>query len=60
MIGTYNIFLTKLSLITMYEALTLLSIYLFDSLDRLCGLVVRVPDDRSTGSIFDSRPYKIF
>jgi hypothetical protein len=28
--------------------------------DRLCGLVVRVPDYRSRGSIFDSRRYHIF
>jgi hypothetical protein len=29
-------------------------------LDRLCGLVVRVPGYRSRGSEFDSRRYQIF
>jgi hypothetical protein len=29
-------------------------------LDRLCGLVVRVPAYRSRGSEFDSRRYQIF
>jgi hypothetical protein len=28
--------------------------------DRLCGLVVRVPGNRSKSSGFDSRSYKIF
>jgi hypothetical protein len=29
-------------------------------MDRLCGLVVRVPGYRSRGSVFDSRRYQIF
>jgi hypothetical protein len=29
-------------------------------MDRLCGLVVRVPGCRSRGSGFDSRRYQIF
>jgi hypothetical protein len=29
-------------------------------IDRLCGLVVRVPGYRSRGPVFDSRRYQIF
>jgi hypothetical protein len=29
-------------------------------MDRLCGLVVRVPGYRSRGPVFDSRHYQIF
>jgi hypothetical protein len=31
-----------------------------DSVDRLCGLMVRIPGYRSKGSGFDSRQYQIF
>jgi hypothetical protein len=31
-----------------------------EGIDRLCGLVVRVPAYRSRGPEFDSRRYKIF
>jgi hypothetical protein len=34
--------------------------FLFHFADRLCGLVVRVPDYRSTGLRFDSRRYQIY
>jgi hypothetical protein len=30
------------------------------TVDRLCGLVVRVSGYRSRGPAFDSRPYQIF
>jgi hypothetical protein len=33
---------------------------LSDAMDRLCGLVVRVPSYRSRGPRFDSRCYQIF
>jgi hypothetical protein len=33
---------------------------LYQNLDHLCGLVVRVPGYRSTGSGFESRRYQIF
>jgi hypothetical protein len=33
--------------------------YVYDALDRLCGLVVRVPGYRSRGPGFDSRRYQI-
>jgi hypothetical protein len=36
-----------------------LMIYIMHA-DRLCGLVVRVPDYRSRGPRFDSRHYQIF
>jgi hypothetical protein len=35
-------------------------IIIYFILDRLCGLVVRVPGYRSRGPGFDSRPYQIF
>jgi hypothetical protein len=34
--------------------------YLLKPLNRLCGLVVRVPGYRSRGPWFDSRRYQIF
>jgi hypothetical protein len=35
-------------------------IWLWDMVDRLCGLVVRVSSYRSRGPGFDFRPYQIF